>query len=192
MIQAYEEEVKKHLTPQRFYHSQCVMEEAKKLAAFWGADEKKAALAGILHDIMKDTPGEEQLKMMERFGIMLTDTQKANPKLWHSLCGAAYLEHVLGIQDKEVLEAVRCHTSGKKDMTLLEKVLFVADYMSADRDYPGVERMREKAYKSLDAAIVEGISFTVSELMERQAPVSADSIDAYNDAIRQLSRNQES
>lgn len=192
MIQAYEEEVKKHLTPQRFYHSQCVMEEAKKLAAFWGADEEKAALAGILHDIMKDTPGEEQLKMMERFGIMLTDTQKANPKLWHSLCGAAYLEHVLGIQDKEILEAVRCHTSGKKDMTLLEKVLFVADYMSADRDYPGVERMREKAYKSLDAAIVEGISFTVSELMERQAPVSADSIDAYNDAIRQLSRNQES
>lgn len=192
MIQAYEEEVKKHLTPQRFYHSQCVMEEARKLAAFWGADEEKAALAGILHDIMKDTPGEEQLKMMERFGIMLTDTQKANPKLWHSLCGAAYLEHVLGIQDKEILEAVRCHTSGKKDMTLLEKVLFVADYMSADRDYPGVERMREKAYKSLDAAIVEGISFTVSELMERQAPVSADSIDAYNDAIRQLSRNQES
>lgn len=192
MIQAYEEEVKKHLTPQRFYHSQCVMEEAKKLAAFWGADEEKAALAGILHDIMKDTPGEEQLKMMEQFGIMLTDTQRANPKLWHSLCGAAYLEHVLGIQDKEILEAVRCHTSGKKDMTLLEKVLFVADYMSADRDYPGVERMREKAYKSLDAAIVEGISFTVSELMERQAPVSADSIDAYNDAIRQLSRNQES
>ena len=81
------------------------------------------------------------------------------------------------------MEAVRCHTSGKKDMSLLEKVLFVADYISADREYPGVERMRQAAYRSLEEAIVEGVLFTVQELMGQRLPVAAESVEAYNDAL---------
>ena len=152
----YEQEVKRHLTDKRFFHSQCVAAEAARLAQRYGADVEKARLAGILHDIMKDS------------GIILTKTQSRNRKLWHSLAGAAYLRDKLGVADEEILSAVRCHTSGKGDMTLLEKVLFVADYISADRDYPGVEDMRLAADRSLEEAMVEGIRFTVNELMEQR------------------------
>ena len=141
------------------------------MAQRYGADVEKARLAGILHDIMKDTAPQEQLKILQDSGIILTKTQRQNKKLWHALSGAAYLETVLGITDGEVISAVACHTSGKGDMTLLEKVLFVADYISADRDYPGVEELRQVADRSLEEAMVEGILFTVNELMEQRLPV---------------------
>ena len=88
--------------------------------------------------------------------------------------------------------AVACHTSGKGDMSLLEKTLFVADYISADRDYPGVEEMRRAADRSLEEAMVEGILFTVNELMEQRLPVAAESIQAYNDAIFTLEQKRSS
>ena len=181
--QQYEAEVKKHLTDQRFYHSQCVADEAARLARRYGADVEQARLAGILHDIMKDTPPEEQLKILGDSGIILTDMQRRTPKLWHSLCGAAYLEHALGVTDQAVLQAVRCHTEGRSGMTLLDKVLFVADYISADRDYPGVEEMRRAAEASLEEAMVEGIAFTVSETMGQRRLLGQESIAAYNEAL---------
>ena len=179
----YEQEVKRHLTQGRFYHSQCVAAEAEKLARRYGADPEKARLCGILHDVMKDTPPQEQLKILEKSGIILTVAQRRNRKLWHALSGAAYLRDELGIADQEILGAVECHTSGKGGMSLLDKVLFVADYISADRDYPGVEELRVTAYRSLEEAMVEGIRFTVDELMGQELPVAAESIEAYNDAI---------
>ena len=179
----YEQEVQRHLTEKRFYHSQCVAQEAARLAQRYGADVEKARLAGILHDIMKDTPPEQQLKILQDSGILLTKTQRHNRKLWHALAGAAYLQQTLQVKDGDIVEAVRCHTSGKKDMCLLEKVLFVADYISADREYPGVERMRQAAYRSLEEAIVEGVLFTVQELMGQRLPVAAESVEAYNDAL---------
>ena len=171
------------MTSQRFYHSQCVAAEAEKLARRYGADPEKARLCGILHDVMKDTPPQEQLKILEKSGIILTVAQRRNRKLWHALSGAAYLREELGIADQEILGAVECHTSGKGGMSLLDKVLFVADYISADRDYPGVEELRVTAYRSLEEAMVEGIRFTVDELMGQELPVAAESIEAYNDAI---------
>lgn len=190
-FEEYEKEVRRHLTDKRFYHSQCVSAEAVRLAQRYGVDVDKARLAGILHDIMKDTPPEEQLKILGDSGIILTKTQQRNRKLWHSLAGAAYISRALGVTDGEVVSAVECHTSGKKDMTLLDKVLFVADYISADRDYPGVEEMRQAADSSLEEAMVEGILFTVNELMERRMPVAAESIEAYNDAIFTLEEQKE-
>ncbi|WP_322181119.1 bis(5'-nucleosyl)-tetraphosphatase (symmetrical) YqeK [Neglectibacter caecimuris] len=182
----YEAEVKKHLTPQRYFHSKCVAKEAARLAKRYGAEEEKARIAGILHDIMKDTPKEEQLKILRDFGIILSESELQNPKLWHSLSGAAYCEHVLGVSDREVLSAIACHTSGKKDMALLDKVLFVADYISEDRDYPGVKEMRKLAKSSLEEAIIEGIAFTVQEKMEQRLPLGGGSIEAYNDAVLAL------
>ena len=187
----YENEVRRHLTQGRFYHSQCVAAQAARLAQRYGGDVEQARLAGILHDIMKDTAPEEQLKILADSGIILTKTQRRNRKLWHSLAGAAYLRGTLGVADQAVVEAVACHTSGKKDMSLLDKVLFVADYISADRDYPGVEDMRRAADRSLEEAMVEGILFTVNELMEQRLPVAAESIEAYNDALITLEEQKE-
>ncbi len=190
-FEEYEREVKKHLTPERFFHSQCVAKEAAKLAERYGTDVEKARFAGILHDIMKDTPKEEQLKIIEESGILLSKAEKLNPKLWHSLAGAAYAERVLGVTDPEILTAIRYHTSGRGGMSLPEKVLFVADYMSADRDYPGVENMREAAYRSLEEAIVKGVAWTLCDLTNQGRPIDPDSVYAYNDALKTLTAGRE-
>lgn len=179
----YEREVQTHLTPKRFYHCQCVARCAAELAERYGADVEKARLCGILHDIMKDTPEEEQLKIIERFGIMLTKAERRNVKLWHGLSGAAYVEHVLGLADREILDAIACHTGGKSGMKLLDKVLFVADYISADRDYPGVEELRVLAESSLEEVIIGGIAFTIPERINARLTLEPRSIEAYNEAL---------
>lgn len=177
------EEIKKRLTPDRLYHSLNVADEAKKLAKHYGADEQKAFTAGLLHDILKNTPDSELLQYFERNGIMLTETERASRKTWHAMAGADFLRRELHVTDEDILSAVRWHTTGRAGMTLLDKVLFVADFISADRDYPGVERMREKAYVSLEDAMLEGLQFTINELVENAWPVHEDSIRAYNELV---------
>lgn len=179
----YEGLVRPHLSERRFYHSQCVAACAAELAEKYGADVEKARLAGILHDVMKDTEPEEQLKIMERSGIILSEAQRRNTKLWHALSGAAYAENELGVKDRDILNAIACHTGGKAGMTVLDKVLFVADYISADRDYPGVEELREAAQSSLEEVIVEGVTFTMQERMGERMTMEPRSIDAYNEAL---------
>ena len=181
-----ERAVRPHLGDKRFHHSQCVAACAQELARRYGADPEKARKAGILHDVMKDTPGEEQLKILADSGIILTDLQKTQPKLWHAMAGAAWVEHTLGLTDPEILGAIRWHTSGRGGMTLLEKVLFVADYISADREYPSVEMMRQAAARSLEETIVRGVAYTLWELTDGCQPLDADSIAAYNEALAAL------
>lgn len=185
-INQCEAAIKPHLSAQRFHHSRCVSEAAVKLAERYGADPEKAAVAGMLHDIMKDTPSDAQLKILDRFDIILSDTEKKLPKLLHAISGAVYIEHYLDIDDPEILGAVRWHTSGRANMTLLEKVIFIADFISEDRNYPGVESMREAAQKSLELAMFEGIKFTVEELMNLKKYVEPQTIAAYNDILSEL------
>ena len=177
------EEIKKRLNPDRLYHSLNVADEAKKLAKHYGADEQKAFTAGLLHDILKNTPDGELLQYFERNGIMLTETERASRKTWHAMAGADFLRRELHVTDEDILSAVRCHTTGRAGMTLLDKALFIADFISSDRDYPGVERMREKAYVSLEDAMLEGLQFTINELVENAWPVHEDSIRAYNGLV---------
>lgn len=177
------EEIKKRLNPDRLYHSLNVADEAKKLAKHYGADEQKAFTAGLLHDILKNTPDSELLQYFERNGIMLTETERASRKTWHAMAGADFLRRELHVTDEDILSAVRWHTTGRAGMTLLDKVLFIADFISADRDYPSVERMREKAYVSLEDAMLEGLQFTINELVENAWPVHEDSIRAYNELV---------
>lgn len=179
----YIEIIKPKLTEARFIHSLNVAQSARELAKIYGCDEEKCAVAGILHDIMKDTDKEQQLKMLSDFGIILNTTEKVTPSLWHQISGAAYIEHILGIDDREILGAVRYHTSGKSGMSTFEKIIFIADFISADRNYPGVDIMRAYAAESLDKAIVEGLAFTIKELALKNRPIIADTIHAYNEAV---------
>ena len=179
------EEIKKHLNPDRLYHSLNVADEAKKLALHYGADEKKAFTAGLLHDILKNTPPADLLKFFADNGIMLTKTEQISPKTWHAIAGEVYCERVLGVRDREILSAIRYHTTARAGMTLLEKVIFIADFISADRDYDGVDRMREKAYVSLECAMEEGLQFTLEELAHNGWAMHEDSVDAYNEILYQ-------
>lgn len=176
------------LSDSRFDHSRCVSEEAGRLAEQYGADAAKARAAGMLHDICKEMTPEEQLKIVGRFGIMMNETEKQAQKLYHAISGAAYAEHVIGVKDPEILGAIRWHTSGRAGMTLLEKVVFTADFISADRDYPGVEEMRRLAQTSLEEAMLFGISYTVTELMEHRLPVDIHTAQAYNDILTETKK----
>lgn len=189
--QDYETILRPLLSEKRLHHSICVAKAAVELARRWGADENKAYTAGMLHDIMKDTPREKQLKYMQEFGIILSDIQKKTPKIWHQMCGAAYLEHRLGIQDRDILDAVRYHTTGRAGMSLLEKVIFTADYISDDRDYDGVEELRKAAFRSLEEAMLIGLSFTVEDLASQKLPIASDTFMAYNECCLVQSQPQQ-
>ncbi len=179
----YQEIIRPFLTDKRYHHSLCVAEAAVTLAKKYGGDSRKAETAGILHDIMKDLPQGEQLKMMEQFGIILTNVERAAPKLWHAVLGAAYIKNELHLDDAEILDAVRYHTTGRENMTLLDKIIFIADFISADRDYEGVENLRKAAEVSLEQAMIAGITFTIQDLASGCKPIHPDTVAAYNQTV---------
>ncbi|WP_283607186.1 bis(5'-nucleosyl)-tetraphosphatase (symmetrical) YqeK [Faecalispora anaeroviscerum] len=179
----YEEIVRSRLSDKRFQHSRNVAKAAQELAVLNGENPQKARLAGILHDIMKEAPPEEQLKIMAASGIILTDVERSAPKLWHAMAGAAYLRDVLGFQDQEILDAVRYHTTGRANMSVLEKIVFVADFISDERDYEGVQELREAARRGLQEAVLAGLIFTIQDLSQNQKPIHPDSVAAYNEEI---------
>ncbi len=172
----------------RLRHSFCVADAAQMLAERYGADPEKAYFAGLLHDVMKDTPREDQRRMIENGGAVLTDAESANEKLWHAVAGEAYLRTQMGVRDPDVLNAVRYHTTGRAKMSLLEKILYVADYMSADREYNGVERMRRLAESSLEEAMLFGLSFTISDLAQKEQIIHPDSVDCYNEICMEMQK----
>ncbi len=174
------------LSQHRRVHSLNVSKEAARLAARYGADVKKARIAGLLHDITKETPPEEQLKIITDGGIILTDVERASSKLWHAISGSVYLRDVLSFDDADILNAVRYHTTGRAGMSLLEKVIFVADFTSAERDYEDIDVIRRYADRSLDQGAFYGLRFTLSRLSGRGSPISPDALSAYNEIALSL------
>lgn len=175
--------LKERLSPYRLHHSLEVAKSAEQLAEKYGYDAQKAYLMGLLHDITKEADAEETFSIAEKYSIFMTQLEKDNKKLWHAITGAGYIKNELGIDDDEILTAVRYHTTGRQGMSLGEKILFIADFISSDRTYDGVESMRQKAQISLETAMLEGIEFTITELVEKHAPVHPDTFNAYNDII---------
>ena len=184
----YQQQIKDRLSEKRYLHSLNVAQSAVLLARQYGADEKKAYTAGLVHDILKDDPKEKLLGYIKENMPNADPVLLSQSALWHSVAGAIYLEKSLRVDDPDIITAVRYHTSGRENMTLLEKVVFVADFISADRTYPGVEEMRELARQSLDKTIEEGLNFTIRELCDRRQPIYIDTIQAYNCAV--LARKQ--
>ncbi|WP_404428779.1 bis(5'-nucleosyl)-tetraphosphatase (symmetrical) YqeK [Sutcliffiella horikoshii] len=172
--------VKEQLTERRYIHTIGVMEAAIELAERYGVDEEKAELAAIFHDYAKFRDKEE----MRRIIIdqkMPQDLLQFHDELWHAPVGAYLVEKEAGISDAEVLEAIRCHTSGKINMSTLDKVLYVADYIEPGRDFPGVEQVRDSAKSSLDIAVIQAMKNTITYLLKRNQPVYPDTFHAYND-----------
>ncbi len=167
----------------RYIHSCNVAEEAVLLAGLYGCDEEKAYTAGILHDITKEFSKDEQLQIMRDGGIILDDVQKIAPKLWHSVSGSVYIQTHLGISDPDIINAVRYHTTGRAGMSLLEKIIYTADYTSKERSYNGAEIMREKSRKSLEEAMIFSCCFTLQNLSEKQAAIHPDQLFCYNDLV---------
>ena len=181
-LAAYRADVRRRLGDYRYRHSVCVAEAAEELAVRYGGDPAQAYAAGLLHDILKEQPREEALAFFRAHGVTLTAVERAAPKLWHAMAGAIYIKETFGLEPA-LIGAVRYHTTGRADMTLPEKILFVADFISADRDYPGVEDMRERAKVSPERAMYEGLRFTIYELSERGAVIHPDTVACYNQIV---------
>lgn len=177
----YKKILQSRLTPKRYHHSLCVADEAVRLAIKYGGNAEKAYLAGLLHDITKNDTQEEHLHIFREFGIMLNDVENNAEKLWHAISGAAYIEHILGIKDKEIITAVRYHTTARAGMTQLEKLLYLADFTSSDRDYDDIDIMRQKVEISMEAALDYALSYTINDLVARNKPLHLDTVNAYNE-----------
>ena len=154
------------LRPRRVPHVQGCEAEAVRLAHRWGADEERAAEAAILHDCTKKELLPEQLRLCAKYGIIPDELERENGKLLHAKTGAAVARFEFG-SDDEVVEAIRWHTTGRPNMTTLEKVLYMADYMEPTRDFPGVEELRRLAYEDLDRAMVLGFEMSLEDILSR-------------------------
>ena len=173
----------------RIAHVQGTEEEAVRLAQRWGADEEKARRGAILHDCTKYLTMEEQLQLCRKYGIVLDDLEQQAVKLLHAKTGACVARDVYGVSD-DVYEAIFWHTTGKADMTLLEKILYIADYMEPNRDFPGVERLRTLAYQDLDQAVLAGCEMSIQEMKDRGLPVHPNTVRA-RDWLRSKSSGKE-
>jgi nicotinate-nucleotide adenylyltransferase len=150
---------------------------AVELARHWGADETDAARAGLLHDITKALDGPHQLTLCREYGIVLDAFSNKNPKTLHALTGSLVAQRIFGENDA-VVSAIRHHTTGKADMNLLQKIIYVADYMEPNRDFPGVEQLRHLAFTDLDAALKLGLEMTLELLVQQGREVSPESLEA--------------
>ena len=186
VYEQYIDIIRGRLTPKRFRHSLAVAEKARDLAEKYGADVEKAYMAGLLHDIMKDTDGDSQLQILQDFDILLDDVEKQSPKLWHARAGAAFMEHILSIHDTDILNAVRYHTTGRAGMSLLETILYLADFTSADRDYPDVDVLRELTDRDLLEAMEYAAAYTIQDLQQAGLTVHPDTTACYADILERM------
>ena len=171
------------LKEKRFQHSLNVADAAVHLAEQYGADVQKAYVAGLLHDVTKNDSHENQLQIMKSNGIILSSVEANNPKLWHAMSGACFLKSELGLADEDVLNAVRYHTTGRAGMSLLEKVIYIADYISVERDYPDADVMRRLSKVSLEDAAMYSLQYTLQSLSQKKKPIHPDSLAFYNELV---------
>lgn len=167
-----------YLKAGRVRHVLGVEREAARLAERYGADVEKARFAALLHDCTKKLTMDEQLALCERYGIEPDKLEKKALKLLHAKTGAAIAREVFGVDD-EIYGAILWHTTGRADMTLLEKVVYLADYIEPNRDFEGVNKLRAAVYEDLDKGLLLGLRMSLEELEERGGPVHHNTREAY-------------
>ena len=186
----YKKIIRELMGDYRYEHSVNVADEAVTLAELYGGDVDKAYTAGILHDITKELQKDKQLQIINDGGIILDDVQKQAPKLWHAISGSVYIQTELGITDSDIINAIRYHTTGRANMSLLEKIIYIADYTAKGRDYNGVEVMRELSRKSLEDAMIFSYQFTINKLSSLESAIHPDEIYGYNDIVLKRNRKE--
>ena len=171
-----------YLKHQRIPHVLGTEQEAIRLAERYGADVEKARVAALLHDCTKRLDMEEQLALCRQYGIQLDELEQRALKLLHAKTGAAIAREVFGVDD-EIYRAIWWHTTGHAGMTLLEKVMYLADYIEPSRDFPGVEELRRVCYEDLDQGLLLGLEMTIQEMTAMGNPVHRATVEA-RDALK--------
>ena len=180
--------VKPRLGHKRWTHTKNVKTMAVQLAKRWGADPEKAALAALLHDSAKELPREALLQIFADNAIIAENAPARPAAIWHGIAAAILAQTQWGVTDPEVLLAIRCHTTGKPDMSLLDKILYLADMTSAERDWPGVEELRALQMQDLDAALCQALKQSIDFVQEKGGTLDPESVAAYEYQKARLAR----
>ncbi|MCR5100605.1 MAG: bis(5'-nucleosyl)-tetraphosphatase (symmetrical) YqeK [Butyrivibrio sp.] len=182
--QSLRKEMEKTLKPDRFDHTLGVAYTAANMAAVHGCNVEKALIAGMLHDCAKNMSHDEQLTICTKKKIPVTDVEKQNKGLLHAKVGAYLAENKYNIRDPEILDAIRYHTTGRPDMTLLDKIVFIADYMEPNRKpLPNMAEVRIEAYKDIDKCLKHILKDTLEYLSttgKALDPMTQRTYDYYN------------
>lgn len=173
---------KVNMSRERYHHSLCVGKEAKNLAMHYGEDAENAEIAGLLHDVTKEFTKDEHFKIINENKIKLNKLELHVPKLWHAITAPAYVRRELKIKNRDILNAIRYHTTGKKNMTKLEKIIFLADFISEDRfsEYGDAAEAKSVAYKSLDDGVLYELEHSIKKLINNKGLLCLDTVKAYN------------
>lgn len=178
------------LTPKRLSHSIGVSQTASVLAQKYGAQSEQARLAGLLHDCARGLSNNILLQMARSFGIVVSDVEIANPALLHAPVGACLAKTEFGIMDEQVLQAIKWHTTGGPDMTVLDKVVFLADYIEPNRSFPGVDRIRKIAEVDLDQAVLATFDQTLQFVIAQGGLIHTASVEGRNFMLLKVIKNK--
>jgi len=185
-LQAFLEQ---HFSPARWRHSQGVALAARKMALRCGVEPSRAELAGWLHDYARDLEERVLLEIGEENGFVTHPVERWVPELLHGPVGAYLVQRDLGINDAEVLRAIAVHTLGAEEMSILDKIVYIADLIEEGRDYPGVEKLRALAEEDLDRALVACFDQTLRYCLERGFYLHPRTLEARNAALFALRHN---
>lgn len=181
------EEMKKKLmnslSQERYQHSLGVMDESRRLAEHYRIDTGKAEIAGLLHDCAKYIDHEEGFRMLKQYGEEPDESLKRTPQLLHGPLGYYIAREHYGIKDKEILNAIYWHSTGKPGMTILEKIIFVADYTEVGRKFSGVEEARKTATQDLNRSILLCTDLTIRYVLSKGELLHPNTVETRNDAI---------
>lgn len=180
--------LKANLKSDRYEHSLSVRDTAVKLASIYKSDMDKARLAGLIHDTAKNLTDIQILDLVSNRGLEIDCICRSNPQLMHGLAASIIAQDVMGINDEEVLSAVIYHTTGKKNMSLLEKIIYISDYVEPLRKFPGVEELRRAVEIDLDDALLKSFDLTIKYVIDRKQLLHFNTIEGRNYLLCNISR----
>lgn len=178
-MNSVDERVARKLSPKRYQHSVGVAKQAVDLARKNGVSPDQAFVAAMVHDYARELPGEQLLDLARKLGVG-DEISLSYPELLHAPVGAHLIRQDLGIGDPEIIQAVSSHTLGRRKMSTLEQIIYLADMIEPSRSYPGVQELREKAQGGLREGILGALDHTVKYLLEQGKPIHIRTVEARN------------
>lgn len=182
--------IKEKLSISRYQHTKGVVKSAIKLASRYGVDLNKAKLAALLHDIGKPLAPEKLLNLAKKYKLEIDDIAKTETDLLHGPVGSNIAHEEFAVKDQEILQAISYHTTGRANMSKLEKIIYLADYIEEGRDFPGLERLRKVTRESLDQAVLLGLNNSIQHIIQSGKLIHPNTIEARNDLLYKLYYNE--
>ncbi|AJG97221.1 hydrolase [Clostridium beijerinckii] len=172
--------LKSNLLEKRYMHTLGVADTAKRLAKLNGVSEKKAEIAGLAHDVAKNLSIDKMREMMKENNVIISEIEEKNMNLWHSIVAPIEAKDKLGIDDDEILDAIRWHTTGKEDMSTLTKIIYIADMIEPGRNFDGVDEIRRATFDNLDKGVYFGLTSSIKILLAKNLLIDENTIKARN------------